>query len=109
IHVEAPDEAAHAGDLEEKIKAIERIDKRILGKLMDNLPDYNDYSISILPDHPTPISMKTHALDPVPYAMYSTKGSSDDVELYDEESAKSGSHGLSEGYRFIKNLLEYSG
>ena len=109
IHVEAPDEAAHAGDLEEKIKAIERIDKRILGKLMDNLPDYNDYSISILPDHPTPISMKTHALDPVPYAMYSTKGSSDDVELYDEESAKSGSQGLMEGYNFITNLISYSG
>ncbi|MCE5214830.1 MAG: cofactor-independent phosphoglycerate mutase [Methanobacterium sp.] len=109
IHVEAPDEAAHAGDLDEKIKAIERIDKRILEKLLDNLPNYDDYSISILPDHPTPITIKTHALDPVPYAMCSTKGSGDDVNLYDEESAKSGSQGLLDGHKFIKNLLDYSG
>ena len=108
IHVEAPDEAAHAGDLEEKIKAIERIDKRIMEKLLDNLPDYDDYAISILPDHPTPISIKTHAKDPVPYAMYSTKGSSDSVEKYDEISAKKGSLGLREGYRFMENFLQYS-
>ena len=82
--MEAPDEAAHAGDVEEKIMAIERIDRRILGKLMDELPEYEDYSISILPDHPTPITIKTHVKDPVPYAMYSTKGSKDDVGAYDE-------------------------
>jgi 2,3-bisphosphoglycerate-independent phosphoglycerate mutase len=108
IHVEAPDEAAHAGDVEEKIMAIERIDKRILGKLMDELPEYNDYSISILPDHPTPISLKTHVKDPVPYAMCSTKGSKDDVDAYDEFKAKQGSQGLKEGYRFMDNLLQYS-
>src|SRR5690606_33254133 len=60
IHVEAPDEAAHAGDVEEKIKAIERIDSRILEKLLDDLSDFDDYSLSILPDHPTPITLKTH-------------------------------------------------
>lgn len=109
IHVEAPDEAAHAGDIEEKIKAIERIDKRILGKLLDDLPGYEDYSLSILPDHPTPISIKTHALDPVPYAMFSSKGSRDEVKFYDEKSAKEGSQGLIDGYRFMKSLIDYSG
>jgi 2,3-bisphosphoglycerate-independent phosphoglycerate mutase len=108
IHVEAPDEAAHAGDVEEKIMAIERIDRRILGKLMDELPEYEDYSISILPDHPTPITIKTHVKDPVPYAMYSTKGGKDDVGAYDEFKAKHGSQGLKEGYKFISNLFRYS-
>ena len=109
IHVEAPDEAAHAGDVEEKIKAIERIDSRILEKLLDDLPDFDDYSLSILPDHPTPITVKTHTSDPVPYAMYSSKGSRDDVKFYDEFSAQKGSQGLIEGYRFLENFLTFSG
>ena len=108
IHVEAPDEAGHAGDLTEKIKAIERIDHRILEKLLDNLSEFNDYSISILPDHPTPIKVKTHTTDPVPCAMYSTGGKRDDVQYYDEYSAKNGSQGLMDGYRFIENYLNYS-
>lgn len=108
IHVEAPDEAGHAGDVEEKIKAIERIDKRILGKLMDEMPGYDEYAISILPDHPTPIPIKTHVKDPVPFAMYSSKGSSDSVEKYDEFSAKEGSQGLNEGYHFMEKFLSYS-
>ena len=108
IHVEAPDEAGHAGDVEEKIKAIERIDKRILGKLMDEMPEYDEYAISILPDHPTPIPIKTHVKDPVPFAMYSSKGGSDSVEKYDEFSAKEGSQGLNEGYHFMEKFLSYS-
>lgn len=107
IHVEAPDEAGHAGDLTEKIKAIERIDYRILEKLLDNLPEFNDYSISILPDHPTPIKIKTHTTDPVPFAMYSTNGKPDEVKFYDECSAKNGSQGLRDGYKFIENYLNY--
>ena len=60
--------------------AIERIDHRIVGKLLDELPSFNDYSLAILPDHPTPITIKTHTSDPIPYAMYSTEeNSSDDV------------------------------
>jgi 2,3-bisphosphoglycerate-independent phosphoglycerate mutase len=108
IHVEAPDEAGHAGDINEKILAIERIDKRILGKLLDELPSFNDYSISILPDHPTPITLKTHTSDPVPYSMCSTANSSDDILKYDEYSASKGSMGIKEGYKFIKNFINFS-
>ena len=64
VHVEAPDEAGHAGDLEEKIRAIERVDNRILGKLLDELPDFGDYSIAILPDHPTPLIIENPHLRP---------------------------------------------
>ena len=108
IHVEAPDEAGHAGDIKEKILAIERIDKRILGKLLDELPSFNDYSISILPDHPTPITLKTHTSDPVPYSMCSTSNSSDDILKYDEYSASKGSMGIKAGYKFIKNFINFS-
>ena len=108
IHVEAPDEAGHAGDLEEKMVAIERIDHRIVGKLLDELPSFNDYSLAILPDHPTPITIKTHTSDPVPYAMCSTTNKSDDIMKYDEYSASKGSMGINPGYEFIKNFIQYS-
>ena len=109
VHVEAPDEAGHAGDLEEKVLAMERIDKRILGKIMDELPTYNEYTIAILPDHPTPLKLKTHTSDPVPYAMCSTNNISDDVMVYDEVSAGKGSMGIDQGYEFVNNLITYSG
>lgn len=108
IHVEAPDEAGHSGDIREKILAIERIDKRILGKILDELPTFNEYSVAILPDHPTPISLKTHTHDPVPYSMFSTSNSSDDVTKYDEFSVKKGVMGIRPGYKFIESLINYS-
>jgi len=108
VHVEAPDEAGHAGDLKEKIKAIERIDKRILGKIMDEIPSFNDYSLAVLPDHPTPLILKTHTSDPVPYSMCSTEGKSDIVKRYDEFSVQKGSQGIIMGYKFINNLIKYS-
>jgi 2,3-bisphosphoglycerate-independent phosphoglycerate mutase len=108
VHVEAPDEAGHAGDLKEKIKAIERIDKRILGKIMDEIPSFNDYSLAVLPDHPTPLILKTHTLDPVPYSMCTTKGKSDIVKRYDEFSVQEGSQSTIMGFKFINNLIKYS-
>jgi 2,3-bisphosphoglycerate-independent phosphoglycerate mutase len=108
VHVEAPDEAGHAGDLEEKLKAIERIDDRIIGKLLDELPRFKEYSIAVLPDHPTPISIRTHTRDPVPFSMFSTNGESDKVNQYNEESVKKGVMGISWGYEFIEKFLNSS-
>ncbi|KZX17576.1 cofactor-independent phosphoglycerate mutase [Methanobrevibacter filiformis] len=105
IHVEAPDEAGHEGNIEEKIKAIERIDKYVLGKVLDKIPQYNDYKIAILPDHPTPIDVRTHTRDPVPLAIYSTNGIPDLVKEYNEFTAKNGSLGLDYGYNLINRLL----
>lgn len=107
IHVEAPDEAGHAGDIQEKIKAIENIDSKILNKLLNGLSKFDDYAISILPDHPTPIYVKTHTKDPVPYAIYSTKNDKDKIDLYDEFSAQSGSLGVMEGYMFMGKFLNF--
>jgi len=108
IHIEAPDEAGHAGDIEEKIRAIENIDHKILGKLLDELPRFDDYAISVLPDHATPIYIKTHTKEPVPYAMYSTNGIKDDAIQFNEFSAKIGSLGTIEGYKFMNNFLMFS-
>lgn len=108
IHVEAPDEAGHAGDTEEKIRAIEGIDSWILAYLLDQLPSYDDYALALMPDHPTPIEVKTHTKDPVPYTMFSTRGVRDQVEVYNENAAQQGSQGMREGYQFLAHFLEYA-
>ncbi|NYB52855.1 MAG: cofactor-independent phosphoglycerate mutase [Methanobacteriaceae archaeon] len=111
IHVEAPDEAGHAGDVKEKILAIERIDRRILGKLLEELPSLGDYAIAVLPDHPTPINVRTHTSDPIPYAVYSPHCEADETEGYSEvavlKSFKNSSKKLREGYKFLKYFLDY--
>ncbi|MBN2711013.1 MAG: cofactor-independent phosphoglycerate mutase [Planctomycetes bacterium] len=70
IHVEAPDEAGHNGDLENKIKALENIDRHILGPLLEEADRSGDIRILCLPDHPTPIEIRTHSSDPVPFALW---------------------------------------
>jgi 2,3-bisphosphoglycerate-independent phosphoglycerate mutase len=105
IHVEAPDEAGHAGDISEKIKGIEEIDSKILGPILDQLPEYNEFMITLLPDHATPISVRTHTMDPVPYGVYSPDLKSDAVQKYDENSAQEGSLGLGKAHELIEKLL----
>lgn len=104
IHVEAPDEAGHAGDVEEKIKAIENIDSKILGQIIDNV-NMEELTIAVLPDHFTPVSVKTHTSEPVPYVLYSPRLKPDDVYSYDEFSAKNGSLGIDKGYNLIKKMM----
>lgn len=70
IHVEAPDECGHRNEPENKVKAIELIDSRIMPIILDYLNTQDDYKVMVLPDHPTPISTRTHASDPVPYLIY---------------------------------------
>ncbi|MBI5460388.1 cofactor-independent phosphoglycerate mutase [Methanobacterium sp.] len=112
IHVEAPDEAGHAGDIREKIMAIERIDRRILGKLREELHSLDDYALAVLPDHPTPIDIRTHTSDPVPYAVYTPGCEADKTEAYNEvsvlDSFKDSSNEIMEGYKFLKFFIEYA-
>ncbi|MFQ5682055.1 MAG: cofactor-independent phosphoglycerate mutase [Candidatus Binatia bacterium] len=72
LHVEAPDEAGHMGDVEKKIKAIEDLDARVLGTLLKGMDRWPDWKLLLLPDHPTPIVLKTHASDPVPFVLFSS-------------------------------------
>ncbi|MBN2013595.1 MAG: cofactor-independent phosphoglycerate mutase [Candidatus Altiarchaeota archaeon] len=104
IHVEAPDEASHEGSLEKKIKAIEDLDSRLIGRLLNSLKD-KEFKIAVLADHATPIKERTHISDPVPFTIYSTDSSGDEVNSYDERSAAKGLFGLKEGEEFMKLLL----
>lgn len=88
IHVEAPDECGHRYEIENKVKSIELIDEKILGPLLSALEEYDDYKIMILPDHPTPLSLRTHTNDPVPYLIYHKKDDKKGVDVFCEESAK---------------------
>ena len=69
IHVEASDEAGHAGNLEEKVRALENWDSRILGPLVEGLDALGPWRLLLLPDHPTPVKLKTHTMDPVPWLL----------------------------------------
>ncbi len=90
IHMEAPDECGHQGDLEHKILSIELIDSIVVKYIVDELNKQSEpYSILVMPDHPTPINLRTHVSDPVPYLIYrSNKELNNSATTYNEETAK---------------------
>ena len=90
IHMEAPDECGHQGDLEHKILSIELIDSIVVKYIVDELNKQSEpYSILVMPDHPTPIKLRTHVSDPVPYLIYrSNKELNNSATTYNEETAK---------------------
>lgn len=88
VHFEAPDECGHRNEPENKVKAIEMIDSRVLPILEEGLEQYEDYKILLLPDHPTPIVTRTHASDPVPYLLYQKSAPKAGVDTINEETAK---------------------
>lgn len=88
VHFEAPDECGHRNEPENKVKAIEMIDSRVLPILEAGLEQYEDYKILLLPDHPTPIVTRTHASDPVPYLLYQKSAPKAGVDTINEETAK---------------------
>lgn len=88
IHIEAPDECGHRYEIENKVKAIEIIDEKILGPVLSALEEYDDYKILIMPDHATPLALKTHTNDPIPYLIYHKKNELSGPESFSEETAK---------------------
>jgi len=103
IHVEAPDEAGHVKDVALKVKTIEDLDKRLLGRVLHRI--HEPYALALLPDHPTPIEVGTHTRDPVPFTVYSPGIKADGVEAFDEESAKKGNFGLETKASFMELFL----
>lgn len=101
VHVEAPDEAGHEGSVETKTKVIEEMDRRLFRKILDNV--FEEVSISILVDHPTPVSVRNHTLDPVPFAIMKP-GLKGDGLPFDEDSGRKGSFGLVDGIETVKLL-----
>ena len=106
VHVEAPDEAGHCKNYALKVKTIEDLDKRLLGRILDGVKE--PYAIAISPDHPTPISVGTHTRDPVPFAIKSPTLKSDGVKKFDEDSAKKGAFGLITNEYLISLLISSS-
>lgn len=105
VHVEATDEAAHEGDVEAKIKALEEIDRHIVGPLYEALRRRGDYRIMVSPDHPTPIRTKTHTCDPVPFAMAGVGIEPDAAVRYDEAAAGDSALFFADGFRVMPFFL----
>ena len=107
VHIEAPDEMGHQGLLKEKIQAIESTDREIVRTLTEGLEKAGeDYRMLILPDHPTPIRIRTHSAGPVPYLLYDSRRALGSQEMYCERTAMESGIVRKEGYTLIDHLLE---
>lgn len=107
IHVEAPDEMGHQGNVDYKILAIENIDKLVIGPVVSMLEKEGaDFRMMILPDHPTPIRVRTHTKDPVPYLLYDSRKMVEGMPAYDEVTVQKSGIMEEEGYTLIAHLFE---
>ncbi len=108
LHIEAPDECSHRFETENKIKAIEYIDHRVVRKIRDELEKSGfEYSIMMITDHATPLSLGTHTKEPVPFAIYRSNNPKDDSDRkFDEASATGTKIYIEEGYRLMDRFLK---
>ncbi len=106
IHVEAPDECGHRGEAENKVKAIEEIDKQVLTPVVEYLKGADDFRILVMPDHPTPLATRTHCSDPVPFMLYDSRKASDGVETFTEDTAAATGVMIEHGPSIMARLLE---
>ncbi len=107
IHVEAPDEMGHQGSVEKKVQAIEYLDKRVIGPLVKKLDAYGiSYRLLVMPDHPTPIRVRTHTAQPVPYLLYDSDFPVSCALSYNEKEAAGSGNFVSAGHKIIDKLFE---
>ena len=106
VHVEAPDEMGHQGLLKEKIQSIEYLDRRLIAPVKKAMEDAGeDFRMLVLPDHPTPIRLRTHTGDPVPYVLYDSTRQRKSIQKYTEAEAEATGNYEPNGYRLIERLL----
>ena len=106
VHVEAPDEMGHQGLLKEKIQSIEYLDRRLIAPMKKAMEDAGeDFRMLVLPDHPTPIRLRTHTGDPVPYVLYDSTRQRKSIRKYTEAEAEATGNYEPNGYRLIERLL----
>jgi 2,3-bisphosphoglycerate-independent phosphoglycerate mutase len=103
VHVEAPDEAGHEGSAERKVRVLEEFDRRLVGRVLERA---HDCVLAVLPDHPTPVSKRVHATDPVPFVICAPNTAGDGLD-FSERAGRRGSLGLIEGPEFMKLLLSH--
>ena len=108
LHVEAPDEAGHTGDLKNKIKAIEDFDEFIVGNIIHGMKQFDEYRILVLPDHPTPLEIRTHSSDPVPFVIYDNRSERQgEAVSFDERIAyRKDALIIKEGHRLMDHFLK---
>lgn len=107
VHIEAPDEMGHQGSYEKKVQAIQYIDENVVKHVTEELENKGiDFRILVLPDHPTPVRIRTHASDPVPYMLYDNTKKREESWNYNEREAKESGIYMEEGYRLIEHLFE---
>lgn len=104
VHIEAADEAGHNGDLREKMAAIEKIDRLVIGRIMEGLKGV-EHRILVMPDHPTAVSERTHTSDPVPYLIAGAGISANGATVYSESAAKTTGLFLEDGYRVMERFV----
>ena len=111
VHVEAPDEAGHMGNPQLKIEAIEAFDEKIVGPILEGMKDFRRYKVLVLPDHPTPLSVRTHTADPVPYVIYSNEDGATSFhgETFDEVSAGRSGILIEKGFELVERFLNPRG
>lgn len=106
IHVEAPDEMGHQGSVEKKIRSIEYLDQRLIRLVKEGLDaSGEDYRMLILPDHPTPIKVRTHVAEPVPYLLYDSTAFGDHTWHYNEEEAAKSGNTVAHGWDMMNYLF----
>ena len=107
IHVEAPDEMGHQGSIERKIKAVENLDAKVIKTVVDKLSAADvPFRVVITPDHPTPIRLRTHVAEPVPYMLYDSTDKLDREWAYNEVDAAASKNYIANGYELIDKLFE---
>ena len=107
VHVEAPDECGHRGEIENKVLSIEYIDARILSPVYEYLKSTGeDFKILCLPDHPTPLCIRTHSREPVPFMLYSSKDALDGVETLTEDTAEAKEFYIPDGTKLLDMMIE---
>lgn len=107
VHIEAPDECGHRYEIENKVRSIEYIDRLVVGTILEGLSKYDDYSVLVLPDHPTPLSLRTHTSEPVPYILYrKSVRKTSGVAGYDEFQAQRTGILIEDGYTLMDRFLK---
>lgn len=107
VHIEAPDEMGHQGSYEKKVQAIQYIDENVVKYAAEELESRGvDFRMLVLPDHPTPVRIRTHSSDPIPYMLYDSTEKREEIWNYNEEEAKESGTYIEEGHKLIEHLFE---
>ncbi len=109
LHVEAPDEAAHSGNLKDKLTAVESFDREVVGPILEGIKQFDAWRVLVLPDHPTPVALRTHTDDPVPYALLGSQGEfvgGRKASAYSEEEAGKTGIVFEKAYLLMAKLLK---